>query len=174
MNRWLTVTIVSMLALVTSVAFGVRRRWYTGMSIRVWPASAQETDPRRWIAVLGCNHGSFFIGLSHHAPVGRWIELQNSNDGPDGYSPFARYAGFGAIWSGGYHTLFVPAWFTAVASTLAVALALRRYRAHRRAAAPGACRRCGYDLRATPTRCPECGTERPIAEICDQLGRRAL
>ena len=41
---------------------------------------------------------------------------------------------------------------------MAATAALRR-RARRREAAPGLCPACGYDLCATPERCPECGRE---------------
>jgi hypothetical protein len=47
-----------------------------------------------------------------------------------------------------------PHWSLALA--FAVPGALRAVRP--RAKIPGACRHCGYDLRATPDRCPECGT----------------
>jgi hypothetical protein len=55
-------------------------------------------------------------------------------------------------------TVGVPLWFT----TLVFAFVPSRWALHRmrirRAERVGRCRTCGYDLRATPERCPECGT----------------
>jgi len=51
------------------------------------------------------------------------------------------------------------AWFNipyAIAMTLPLPV-LRALSIFRKRARPGCCRHCGYDLRATPARCPECG-----------------
>ena len=58
---------------------------------------------------------------------------------------------------------FVEVPFWALLMTLAAVPAtwIRTYRNRRHRRAAGHCPSCGYDLRATPERCPECGTEPP-------------
>jgi hypothetical protein len=60
----------------------------------------------------------------------------------------------------GIHLLRLPYWPIAAATALLPAWRLLTHRRRRRRAraAQGLCPRCGYDLRATPDRCPECGT----------------
>jgi hypothetical protein len=57
--------------------------------------------------------------------------------------------------------LIVPHWLLTLSFSIWPAFAitgiLRRHRLRRRRAAANQCVVCGYDLRATPQRCPECG-----------------
>jgi hypothetical protein len=49
-------------------------------------------------------------------------------------------------------------WLMAALLLVMPVLWLKRFRDVRRAGRRGLCAKCGYDLRATPKRCPECGT----------------
>jgi hypothetical protein len=77
------------------------------------------------------------------------------------------HAGFGLQWtlSGGAHpdnlaAAYIPAWSLLITFAVSYA-ALLVYRSHRRRLLNSVrCARCGYDLRASPSRCPECGTAR--------------
>jgi rubrerythrin len=53
-------------------------------------------------------------------------------------------------------SLEIPFWELALLAALLPAVWIAR-RWRQRRPPPGHCRVCGYDLRATPERCPECG-----------------
>jgi hypothetical protein len=58
----------------------------------------------------------------------------------------------------------IPWWFVAVMSAIAPAAWLRghlRRHRQRKRVGRGLCPACGYDLRGTPERCPECGAHFP-------------
>jgi hypothetical protein len=62
----------------------------------------------------------------------------------------------------------VPHWFLVMLFAAGPAVALRRWGVRiyrRRRVVAGCCPGCGYDLRATPGRCPECGIRPPVAAL---------
>lgn len=73
-------------------------------------------------------------------------------------------------WDRGYGgaTVAIPLWFPVLlflATGMAVLMNGKRKQFGR-----GFCRQCGYDLRASPDRCPECGTELVERAPADPFG----
>ncbi len=62
-----------------------------------------------------------------------------------------------------YSEVVVPTWLAVSAGVAPFVVVATRLTRRRRRALVGHCRRCGYDLRATPGRCPECGATPPSA-----------
>jgi hypothetical protein len=60
-----------------------------------------------------------------------------------------------------YRWVTCPHWIVVVATAAPPLVCLELWRVRRRRARAGLCPKCGYDLRATPDRCPECGTIAP-------------
>jgi hypothetical protein len=56
--------------------------------------------------------------------------------------------------------VIIPHWSLCAATAILPAIHLFVWRRRRRRARPGLCQICGYDLRASPDRCPECGAPR--------------
>ena len=89
------------------------------------------------------------IGFGHQDPNATWIP------------PIVNGKPFQVWWDLAVtFPAIVPAWVLgaiAMVTGTPVVVAARRSIAKRRRAAAQLCITCGYDLRATPERCPECG-----------------
>jgi hypothetical protein len=116
----------------------IHRQWYT---------QSQPGGPQDWSPPDGTTeHRHEWTAMPAHR--GRYASLANN-----GFS-------YGTILRTDLtsRVLLVPHWCIFVLTAILPAIALREWIRHRRIK-PGSCVVCGYDLRATPGRCPECGTE---------------
>ena len=88
------------------------------------------------------------------------VQIVYENGAPGGVVMLS-HLGFAGIEFGTYNcgwNLWIPWWLpTALLLVLPAFWTIRFLRRNRRYR-PGRCQSCGYDLRATPERCPECGT----------------
>jgi hypothetical protein len=146
----------------------------------LWSRSNRQSD----LIFLGDGHhcfctlpGRIWIGISKNPDwIGGRYESGPVTDAHDSSGPFlgfarrtipggARYETIGFVYEHfsyparplprDFLCIAVPLWFPTVLTAVVPLLWLNRRCAPR---TPGICHVCGYDLRATPERCPECGT----------------
>ena len=132
------------------------------------PDYVHYTSSRQFAVSLISGHGTIDVLV-----IPRWAqepELRRGRYDPNVYYGTRyskRFLGFGTApqWPehGGLY-VNIPHWFVASASALSTLLFARAaYRGRTRP--PGHCPACRYDLRATPDRCPECGSSAPTLPL---------
>ncbi len=148
-RRWLFngLAVLSLLLCVATIILWVRSVFYVDQVV-------SGTGPWRWLIKLG--HATLQIGRSRAngtAPGFVWYASPSAifhERIPMTPHPwFFHYVRNGTGWA-----VSIPIWFCVTMPLLVVLADLYR----RRPLRPGLCTTCGYDLRATPNRCPECGT----------------
>lgn len=158
-------TVASAVLLLAVAATWVRSQWYYDL---VMPRAA-EGHPSAWLRSAA---GGLNIQLFAHCIATRdetaWVVRRVSDTGQVDRPARAYYyysMGFGfdpgvSDWS---HALRIPYWFLVIVFVVLPTLWLvdRARQAWRRHA--GRCVTCGYDLRATPGSCPECGATHTAA-----------
>src|SRR6266478_5575759 len=139
----------------------MRRGWQSWPQPHAWYRSlwiASDRGELELCTYLGTEYcssdTSFTLVNPCAAPRFSWRRIRPSQVGYANVI-YPRFCGFGFEHDGGLTRIIVPHVTVALPWLLAFFLAFRRMR---RATYPaGFCPGCGYDLRASPMRCPECG-----------------
>jgi hypothetical protein len=171
---------MSLLLCVAAIGQAIRSFWYDDQ-IQI---DFDRGDGRTSFVYLGTCQGLAFVDINYwveasspvfHVEVDSELEPAPAID----TQPLIQFilgdvhrvAGFGYVVdrSTGWmtvHKFAVPLWFFAGVFAAMPGFNIVSYLKTKRAVRLGLCFHCGYDLRATPDRCPECGTIPPKMEKC--------
>jgi hypothetical protein len=144
-------TVLSLLLCVATAAVGVTSQW-SALDVSRWHGRG---GGKAWLAVT---RGDVTFSAYDHAPhVGDSFGVTTSRS----WAGVRVRQAAGIRPSNRHVEVSVPVWlvptFASPAPAVWGALRWRRAARHRRYR-DGLCPHCGYDLRETPERCPECGT----------------
>jgi hypothetical protein len=174
--------VISLTLAVLFAALWIRSYWFLD-GANFYPIGAMPTQV--CLFKLECSHGgivwewtsefdgaaggrfikSFSVGqreivlFSQPGIVGDYSYLESKtlvNRGGFYFDTFGARSG----WHGG--TIAFPLWAPLILLLILPVIQVTKFLRRRRARGLNCCRNCGYDLRATPLRCPECGTT-PLA-----------
>jgi hypothetical protein len=105
----------------------------------------------------GLTEGRGFACAYDSRPQEAWTLERRAGTMPQRWKP-VRFIELRDAWAFYWYGLTIPHWVFVTTFAIPPLLRFRSWRRHRRRAKAGTCAKCGYDLRATPERCPECGT----------------
>ena len=127
------------------------------------PEFLRYASPDHWYLSLTSGHGTVDVLYIAHWPGEPEFHTGRRDKNVFYATRYGkRFLGFGsAAQTNGGRFVVIPYWFLVACCITIAAFSARSWRRRRRTLFEGRCRQCGYDLRATPNRCPECGTPSP-------------
>lgn len=126
--------------------------------------SSPDGGGRARAHVVDVVFGALTFGRSDPEVAGRAYvpgfkhERRSAREVNDPREGWRRWVGFEFRQQSGWTTLTIPLWLLAAMGLIAPAHWIHLRRRDRRRRRDSRCVDCGYDLRASPQRCPECGT----------------